>query len=348
MKKLLLVLLSALFISGCNSNKITTQKEIHKELPKYTIDDLYPFEENVRLKYEGKGNEFASQDVYVDYIRGNIIQLRVINAGTTSAKVLQKANGELSMLYTRGEFYYREDLTTKEPEKSEVLLKEPILKGTSWTLSNGDNRSITEIDVDLNTPYGSLKAVEVTTTSKDSTVKTYYCKGIGMIKQLFTSNGMEVSTTLEKVEKNTAVLQTVKFYYPDVINDKVVYVKKQLALKTNEEIKPLIEKNMKESIGKSIGKTLPTATTIEKIVLDEKQQVVHIDMSKNFVKDMNAGTSAESLILRSLTNTLGDYYNLNNVYITIDGNPYSSGHILMKVNEYLKVDYTNVIEYKAK
>ncbi|MPM51125.1 hypothetical protein SDC9_97872 [bioreactor metagenome] len=57
---------------------------------------------------------------------------------------------------------------------------------------------------------------------------------------------------------------------------------------------------------------------------------------------MNAGSGFEAMILQCLTNTLGDYYQVEEVYITIDGGPYESGHIIIEEGEAYKVDYTNV------
>jgi spore germination protein GerM len=58
--------------------------------------------------------------------------------------------------------------------------------------------------------------------------------------------------------------------------------------------------------------------------------MVYIDLNKAFVTDMNAGSGYESMILTSIANTFGQYYGVNKVVITIDGEPYSSGVILMK------------------
>jgi hypothetical protein len=58
---------------------------------------------------------------------------------------------------------------------------------------------------------------------------------------------------------------------------------------------------------------------------------------------MNAGAGYELLILQSITNTLGNYYGAQKVYITMEGKPYESGHILMKKGETFKVNMDKVI-----
>ncbi|MFZ1393331.1 MAG: hypothetical protein WAS22_01095, partial [Trichococcus flocculiformis] len=66
--------------------------------------------------------------------------------------------------------------------------------------------------------------------------------------------------------------------------------------------------------------------------------------SQEFVSEMNAGTSAESLILQGVVNTIGEYYGVQEVYLTVAGNSYESGHILMAEGAYFTVDYTEVNE----
>ena len=71
--------------------------------------------------------------------------------------------------------------------------------------------------------------------------------------------------------------------------------------------------------------------------------MVYVDFSKEFTQEMNTSSTYESQILQCITNTLGDYYMVKKVYITVDGKPYSSSHILMKKGEPFIVDYKNTI-----
>ena len=104
-------------------------------------------------------------------------------------KVLENKDGELRLIYSKGESYYREDFTSKNNDKPEILLKEPFTKGNSWTLLDGSKRSITNVKVTIKTPLASYECIEVTTVRKESTVKDYYAANIGLVKTLFTSNG---------------------------------------------------------------------------------------------------------------------------------------------------------------
>ncbi|MDZ7835143.1 MAG: GerMN domain-containing protein [Alkalibacterium sp.] len=69
--------------------------------------------------------------------------------------------------------------------------------------------------------------------------------------------------------------------------------------------------------------------------------VVHIDFSAN-LSEMNAGAGVEALILQGIVNTIGDYYGVEEVLLTLDEEPYESGHLSFEEGETLSVDYTDV------
>lgn len=356
MKKfILLLILPFILLTSCNkpNDNVKDKTDNTKiETPAadknnaYGIKNYFPFKENIRMKYEGKGNEFAERSVYTDYINGDRIQLRIVNPGTTSAEVLEIKDGELRLIALKGEFYYRDNITDTKNDKYEILLKEPLTKGTSWTLTNGSRRYISDVDKEIETPAGKFKAIEVTTESTESKTFDYYVLNMGLVKTVFQSKGMEVTTSLEKVEENVPVIQTLKFYYPNYAEDKIVYVKKTLNFNTNDDLKNVLEKNFREVPNKNINKLIGENVKINKVYLDDKTNTVKVDFSDNFVREMNAGSGLEADILKCITNTLGDYYNVDKASITLNGEAYASGHIVLKENETLKVDYNGISEYK--
>jgi len=369
MKKMLLItslIFSVVLLSSCAGKnvvkpsdqntvpKVTTPKvttpivkntdsEVVKALP--TIKDYFSYIENTKYVYEGKGNEYAAKDVSVDYLTGNLVQLRSSNGGTVMSEVLQNKDGQLSKILSRPESYYRENLTGKPSGKAEVMLKEPLVKGTTWTIADNIKRSISNVDVNITTPSGKYKTIEVTTQNKDSKNLDYYAPNVGLVKSLYVAEGMEVSTTLSKIEKNVKFTQEVKFYYPNVIEDKLYFVSKKLSFNTNDITKIILEKAFKDLPKGNIGKVLGPNAKIKSLYLN-KDNVVYVDFTKEMTSEMNAGSGYEGMILQSITNTLGTYYGVDKVYITIEGSPYSSGHILMKKGEAFTVNVKNSVELK--
>jgi spore germination protein GerM len=311
----------------------------------YSIKDYYPFKENVIYSYEGKGNEYAEFTTWVDYIKEDRIQIRTNNGGTEVCKVIENKDGELKVLLSREECYYREDFTGRAEGDGEILLKEPLAKGTSWTLPDGRKRYISNTEVKVTTPSGSYEALEVTTEDKESTVMDYYALNIGLVKTLFKSEGMEVSSSLSKVQKDSPLIQTVKFYYPNINDEKLYYTSKNLSFKTNDITKIAFEKEFKQSPSKELGKLLGPNVKIMSMYLN-KDNAVYVDFTKELVTEMNAGSGYEEMILQCITNTIGEYYGVNKVYITVETKPYTSGHIAMEKWEAFTVKTEGAVKLK--
>jgi hypothetical protein len=348
MKKTALILgliFSLLFLSSCatkdsSKSNNTTPKNGLDSLQTRTIGDYYPFKENVKYVYEGQGNEYASYTVFVDFRTDDRCQLRINNGGTEMVKVLENKDGQLSMLLSRGECYYRENLTRFSADKPEVILKEPLAKGTSWILADNRIRYISGEEVEINTPAGNYKTLEVTTEGENDKVVDYYAPNIGLVKTVFTSGESEISSTLSKVEENVSFAQTVRFYYPNVDGITLNYVDKQLLFRTNDITKIALEKAYKEVPAGSIGRALSPNAKFISLYLNPDNRV-YADFNRQFVTEMNAGAGFEGMILQCVTNTLGEYYGVDKVYLTIEGEPYSSGHFMMKKGEAFTVDLQN-------
>ncbi len=302
-----------------------------------TIQDYYPFRENTVYRYAGEGNEFASFDTYTDYTEGNRIQLRSNNGGSESVRVLELKDGELIKVLSRGECYYRENLMEQPQEESEILLKEPLIQGTEWTLKDNSKRYISDTDAKITTPSGSYQALEVTTEGDGNTTVDYYVRDVGLVKTVFTSSGSEITSSLSKIEENVPFKQNVRFFYPDGDKDVIYSEKKEIAFDTNDVTGSRLEAAIKEITRENYEPVLSVNTRLNSLYLNQ-DNVVYADFSKELVSEMNAGAGYEARILQCIANTLGTYYGVDKVSITVEGKPYESGHILMKKGETIDVN----------
>ena len=363
MKKIIWILvLCVVFLTAC-SGKSVLPDESSNTVPSGTADtepvpsssevlvlkvsDYFPFTKDVHMKYKGTGNEYAAYETYIDYVKADVMQVRQMNGGTTSAIVYRLSDGALKKVYSQGEVYYRYDYTSLS-NQDEILIKEPIKEGTSWTLKDGASRSITAVDKQIKTPAGDFSALEITTKRQDSTQKDYYVKNIGHVKAEFMSGGdsSTIVSELEKVENDVPFTHRVRFYFPEFLKDRVAYIDRDVEINTNQDMKFKFQKELKtvpENGG--LSKTLTTNTSILGCKIDEKNGTVTVDLTSQFIKEMNAGTSLESMLIKSITNTIGDYYQKDKVIITIEGKLYESGHVLLKQGEYFTVSKDNVAEY---
>lgn len=146
-------------------------------------------------------------------------------------------------------------------------------------------------------------------------------------------------------QNNTLRYGIRRFYYPNANAEKIVFVNKQLSFNTNDVTKTVIENAYKDIKNQALGKTISSNVKIKSLYLN-KDKMVYVDFSKELVSEMNAGSGVESKILQSITNTLGVYYTAEKVYITVEGNPYSSGHISLKKGEFFIVNLKDCFEQK--
>lgn len=344
-------ILMAVLLVGCMIGPQTTDAspEIPVALDSKSNDllDYYPFLENTMLSYAGQGNEYASQDVYFEFIRGNRAQIKVMNPGTNILRVLEFNDGILSEIYHEGEFYYIEDLLDIKAKKQDIILKEPIEVGNTWASQDGYEKTITSLDTQIDTPYDSFEALEVTTDFGDHRIqRDYFVKGIGFVGRVYKDGDMEVKTLLDDIRQRS-MSQEILVFYPLKDNSmEVGFVRDSLDFTTNADIEKILESKLKSPPDERLGLSLPPSAIINSTHLDKSSWVAKVDFNESFIRDLNVGSSYEAAVVTSIVNTIGKFYDTEEVYISMDGRPYESGHITIQEGETFKVDMDNVKEFK--
>ncbi|MEZ0537745.1 GerMN domain-containing protein [Caldicellulosiruptoraceae bacterium PP1] len=233
-------------------------------------------------------------------------------------QIVEIKNGELRVIYNQGEFYYRYNLLNNTyNDKYDVILKEPIKKGTTWYSKDRNKRYINAINKKINTPFKNIQGVEVITEGKDYKIYDYFVKNLGLVKTVFVANQSSIETTLEKIEKNALVTQIVKFYYPNINNNKIEYEEKMVSFQTNDSVPEKFLMYLRNPSQKSHFKIFDSKTKINKLILNDN--IAILDISSEFINYLNS-IKQKTLILQSLVNTFGNYYNVNKVKIIVNNN----------------------------
>lgn len=304
--------------------------------------DYFPILENTSYSYLGEGNEYASYTTIVDYTSADKYQLRINNGGTVMVEVIGIADNQVQLLYSQGETYHRENFLDQTNESPEILLKGPIETGTTWTLSDGSTRSITAIDVSMETGTGTYSAIEVTTSATDYSSIDYYAKDVGLIKTINIGNGYEVTSTLDSIAEEAQLIQNIAFHYPNINDGNIYYQSREIAFDTNDVTRLVLQEAYKSNIPADVGPVFTTNTKINWYYLNQ-DGMVYIDLSSDYISEMNAGAGYESMMLQCIANTFGGYYSIDRVILTIDGGLYESGHIALEQFEYLTADLDSSI-----
>lgn len=314
------------------------------QIEKATIDDYFPFKKDVITLFEGKGNEYAGFQTYIDFIDEgkNRMQVRTNNGGTEQVYVIEKQDGEVRVILSRPECYYRDNLLDKKGEhgEKEVLLKKPLEVGTKWTLPDGRRRYIADDNAEVLTAMGKYQTIQVDTKEEgesEYTVKEYYAKDIGLVKRVYESEDMEVTSTIKEIKENTTFSQMINLYYVD-IDEKVNTETVTLIFHTNDITREVIQDAVMKIVEEKKD-TLPIMsinTKIYSMYLGD-DGIAYIDLSKEFITDMNVGSGYESAILQAIANTVGRYYGVQEVSLTVEQKPYESGHLLFEKGQTLEV-----------
>ncbi|WP_411170563.1 GerMN domain-containing protein [Clostridium sp. MB05] len=159
-------------------------------------------------------------------------------------------------------------------------------------------------------------------------------------------NNLAENDTINKENNNTPpeiINDNAKIYYYDAVNDKIVYINETIEIK-NKAVATALVNELKKAPNDEVASSISTDISLISANVDEDKDCITLNFSSNFVKAQNLGGGAESSTLNAICNTFGNYFNVKNVIITLEGKPYSSGHILMKDGEAFKVDLSNTVE----
>lgn len=326
-------------IIGSGDEEETNNKEL-------VIADYFPFRENTKLSYEGIGNEYAEQITFFEFIEGNRAQVKSKNTGTTVVKILEHEDGVLREIYNEAEFYHIENMINTKAEINNILIKEPIELGNSWTTEEGYTREITGLGVKIETTVDTYNALEITTDLGDNkTQKQYYAKGIGLVANIYKDNDIEIKTILKSINKGSEELDLVVFY-PRLSDLENVYVNEKIYFNTNDSIEDIIRNILRNPKSEGLIPLISEGTVINSIHLDRSSWVLNIDFSEELLSELNVGSSQETEMLKALVNTLGKLYDTDKVYISVEDRPYESGHYALREGENFKVDYEGIKEFK--
>lgn len=351
----ILFLLTALLLAGCaapsTGGTVVTPPATTMPVPSTTapaaeptaagerVNDYYPVLENYRLTYEGVGNEYASYVAYTEFQEGNKLQRRIDNGGTVTSRVYKSENGKLTRINSVPEAYVRENLLSAPETESDVLLQEPLVVGTAWDTANNTKRTITGINVPVQTPVSSYSALEVTAQGSDYKITDYYVKGVGLVKSVYRSGDTEVVSTLAEMKADSPFLQVIRLYYPGVDGTGRYYREVQLALATNMKMIDAVEEAYQAEPKGKAGRVFTPGTRILSI-RKNADNVLLVDLNQAFITERAGSRAYIEGVVHSTADTLGELYQTDKVLLTVEGKPYTSSQFTMQEGETLEVEKT--------
>ncbi len=349
--KIIVLILATLTLplSACGADKTPKQTEtpppIESEMPIDTpspdlydgveISEYFPFKENTIYKYigtSGKISDKLDQTAFIGYINGDIAQRVLIQKAGRTTEILQNRKGELNLVYADPSYYFFENITSSR-NTNVAILKEPLEIDKSWKFDQMSTCTVTGVDILVETPYKNFDkdTLEVTVNYQNGIYfKYYYVKNIGLVKNVSFIDGEESTYALSEIQENAKLQVAVDFYDYNIDNNYEISFKEgSIEIATNEDFAKLFEKEL--------NYLLPKDAKLNYIDVDREKSLVIVDFSEQFISNISLSAESEGAALQCIANTLGNFYELENCLITINGDIYQSGNIALEENYPLKV-----------
>lgn len=313
--------------------------------------DYFPVLSDVKYTYTESGSGLISE-VSVDYSSDDAMQLRIVCDGSVKTAVLAVREGEVFLTHPQKEEYFRQNIMNSWNE-GDIILKEPIEEGTQWPVKGG-TRKITSLSASVKTPEGMFDAVQVTTFLDGRTVTDYYSRGLGLVKseireeaskdeapildQEYSSDNLNSSTAfvLNSIQKNYVLTEEINYYFPDFKKMKVRSSAKKTKFHTNDITEQVLTHDYRNVVYGD-RPVLSNNSSINKVDVD-LDNTLHVDLSSGFVDDMDVEAIYEGMILQSIANTMGRFFNAEQVRFTVESEDYRSQNIRMHQRP-MKVSY---------
>lgn len=334
--------------------------------PEETMDEEYalsqdleawiPKHENVVLEYEGGSFENAGFTITPQFVLEDTYQFANADTATITVEIYEYREDSVVRNFTRMETYFRENFIdtgyASEGDEGAILLQLPIEVGNTWESTSGSVYEITDSYVPIETNAGTFEAIEVTSTSEDgeNVGRSYYAEGIGLVQRETNINDEELEpqvSTLYSIQEDEPENLTFSTY---TLNTDATGHEQQvveLYLNTNDPARIALADVLRGNHDATEGSpVIDESVEINFMYLDEKD-VAHIDFSEELITEMNAGSGAESLILQAIVNTIASYYRtppVEEILLTVEGQPYTSGHITYEEGETIQIDDSVVDE----
>lgn len=156
------------------------------------------------------------------------------------------------------------------------------------------------------------------------------------VLETFEENKTSTGATEVKTEKS------VRLFYYDGVKDKISYEDTSVEVTDGALVSAIID-SLKNNKGDEYC-SLDSDILVKSAKLEKDKDLLTVNFGNKFVNNMNLGSGAEAGVLQAIVNSLGYNFNVSKVYILVDGNEYSSGHILLEDGEVFTVNYENTSE----
>lgn len=304
------------------------------------IEDWLPRRENVYYSYSEEGTPIF--DEYPQFTSENTMQITTGEEGSKTVRIYEYSEEQVEESFVRENTNFRDDFSStglsSDAEAFEIIIQTPIEVGHSWESPSGSISEITDSEVEVDTPLGMYETIEITRTYPNGEAQIqYFAQDVGLVLQ-----ETDYSTRqLSEIRKDVPEVLTFNLYESASNEDGSKFGVSEdpieVELYTNEPIRLALEEVFRENL---FG--FEEAGRINFMYMTD-EGIPHIDFNEVVTEDITLGSSGEPYALMAFTHTIADYYDVNQIRLTVDGEVWFSPHIQLQ-QELIDVPFDEIIE----
>jgi len=292
------------------------------QLPEGTILELSNYLPYVAYQLKQFSNESGSYTTYVDFFdeSNRVMQVREIVGATNYVNIYEWSEQAIQLTARHENTALFENLmqdVSSTPDANLTLLSAPVAVGTTWSYDGTHTSQIVGLYESLTLGEQQYnEVVEVSTPFEAYDLRQYYASGDGLILTRYVDN-VEVSTgeqfwqvtgnshqVMMILNRNVAQPQTEGEYLLSL--EKVPF-----AYQTNDSLARAFQRLFTD-LGWITDDIVVNSLTVE------EAGVANLDFSAGVVAAFNQHPSTETSIIPAIVATVGQYFNVTQVRLTVN------------------------------
>lgn len=319
------------------------------------VADYFPIIEDTLYLYSSSQNDWIW---YPQFTTEDQMQVMNRRDNMTTVTVYTYFDEQIEETFIRSDTHFRDNFIETElvstEENLNIVLQAPIEEGHEWENPSGAISEIIEVGSEIETGAGEFETIHVARTEPDGEiVHSYFAEGVGLVFQVVeTSSSIESEYTLNSIDEGVPEPDhTVPIFTYDYVElepeegEEATLFQHEIPVElyTNDPIRFTIMDLLSEERDDLVGwrSLLETGEINYMYMTDEG--IPHVDFSEGTTRDMTGGSSSEHLNIYTLTYMVGAYYNVDEIIFTVEGETWSSSHIIYD-SENVTLDFEPIID----
>ena len=292
------------------------------QLPEGTTLELSNYLPYVAYQLKQFSNESGSYTTYVDFFdeSNRVMQVREIVGATNYVNIYEWSEQAIQLTARHENIALFENLTqdvSSTPDANLTLLSAPVAVGTTWSYDGTHTSQIVGLYESLTLGEQQYtEVVEVSTPFEAYDLRQYYASGDGLILTRYVDN-VEVSTGEQFWQVTGNSHQVMMILNRDVAQPQtegeylLSLEKVPFAYQTNDSLARAFQRLFTD-----LG-WITDDIVVNSLTVDEAG-VANLDFSAGVVAAFNQHPSTETSIIPAIVTTVGHYFNVTQVRLTVN------------------------------